>query len=83
MSDTPALHSFMSPEVVLALAERDKLRAINAELVSALCQYGFRYSDEDLQQLATSTSRMGEISPQEAKREIIRRAAIDRAKEAK
>ena len=56
------------------------LIAAAPELLEALELYALSYTDEELVQLAECTSGMGEISPVTAKREVIRRAAIAKAK---
>lgn len=56
------------------------LIAAAPDLLEALELYALSYSDEELVQLAECTSGMGEISPVTAKREIIRRVAIAKAK---
>lgn len=57
-----------------------RLIAAAPDLLEALEFYALSYTDEELFQLAESTSGMGEICPTTAKREIIRRAAIAKAK---
>jgi hypothetical protein len=56
------------------------LIAAAPELLEALELYALPYTDEQLYQLAETTSGMGEIDPLTAKREIIRRYAIKKAK---
>ena len=60
--------------------EMKKIKQFNTELLEALELYALSYSDEELVQLAECTSGMGEIRPVTAKREVIRRAAIAKAK---
>lgn len=55
------------------------LMAAAPELLSALELYAIGYSDSDLEILANCTTEMGEISPDTARREIIRRKAITKA----
>jgi len=50
------------------------------DLLEALELYALPYTDEQLRQLAETTSGMGEIDPLTAKREVIRRHAIKKAK---
>jgi hypothetical protein len=57
-----------------------RLIAAAPDLLEALELYALSYSDEELVHLAECTSGMGEISPVTAKREIIRRVAIAKAK---
>ena len=45
-------------------------------LAEALRMYGLGYTEDDLNQLATTDSQMGEITPDQAQREIKRREAI-------
>ena len=45
-------------------------------LAGALRMYGLGYTEDDLNQLATTDSQMGEITPDQAQREIKRREAI-------
>ena len=66
-----------TPEEAMANA---RLIAAAPDLLEALEFYALSYTDEELFQLAESTSGMGEICPTTAKREIIRRAAIAKAK---
>jgi hypothetical protein len=56
------------------------LAAAAPDLLEVLELYALGYSDDDLKQLASTETGRGEISPDVAKREIIRRSAIRKAK---
>lgn len=66
--------------VKIAKVADARLIAAAPELLEALELYALSYADEELVQLAECTDGMGEISPVTAKREVIRRAAIAKAK---
>ena len=55
------------------------LMAAAPELLSALELYAIGWTDSDLEILANCTTGMGDISPDTARREIIRRKAIAKA----
>ena len=61
--------------------ERDDMGKLARELRDALELYGLPYTDADLDTLAESTTGTGEINPTTAKREVIRRYALTKAKE--
>lgn len=54
---------------------RDEI-AIAPGLIDSLREYALSYTDDQLRQLAETRSGMGEIFPEDAKREIRRRAAL-------
>ena len=56
-------------------------RELARDLRDALELYGLPYTDADLDTLAESTTGTGEINPTTAKREVIRRYALTKAKE--
>ncbi len=56
------------------------LMAAAPDLLEVLEEYSLPYSDTDLERLANATTKLGEISPEAARREIHRRAAILKAK---
>jgi hypothetical protein len=64
-----------------ANALHDMVEAANLilGLIDVLDEYDLPYTDEELEQLAATTSGLGEIGPADAAREIRRRAAIRKA----
>lgn len=61
--------------------ERDEAWELARELMDVLELYKIPYTDADLVILAESNTGMGEIGTTEAKREIIRRHLVNKAKE--
>ena len=58
-----------SSQLALVTEQRDRL-------ADALRMYSLGYTEDDLNQLATTDSQMGEITPDQAQREIKRREAL-------
>lgn len=73
----------------LAVTPRELMNAIEecvnldlmGDVLELLEQYALTYTDEELAQLAATTSGMGEVSPEQAAREIKRREIIKQYRE--
>lgn len=73
----------------LAVTPRELMNAIEecvnldlaGDVIELLERYALRYTDQELVQLASATSGMGEISPEVAQREIDRRELVEKYRE--
>jgi len=78
LRESAAIEDYKYQKEILAdyKAELSDAREQRETLRKALQMYGLVYSDDALTRLANSTTGMGEVSPDTAKREITRRQAL-------